>query len=491
MKPVSETIPSPPSSAAEDPAKRAGSNLAANDNYVQLLEQLPDAILCMDQAWRIIYANAEAVRLDRATGIEGHPNQVFWDRYPALIGSELERRYRAAMTGRVADHLEYFYEPTGVWVEINVLPINDGIAICFHHITARKVAEISRDEAVGKLQQVFESAPDSIICIDRDWNCTFANRAARAILKTDELRRRKSLDCLPLNQREPFASNYRKTMEHGLPTEFEAYYPAPLNVWFKVFARPFEDGIIIFSSDITARKKAEARRDSIHRQLEQVFDATTDCIVCLSRDWTITFMNRRAVEVLAVKGDLVGRNHWEEFPASAESATFRLHYERAMNEGIASEFEFYYPDPLNGWFNISVRPADDGVVLFFREITDERASRVTLLQQKDTLAFVQETAQVATWQIDLATRAMTFNEGSYSGLRASLLRDHVDRRLGSDYSSRLYWPCPGRYREDHYIRPGGHRRLPGYDPRGNQALGLKAVAFLSMTKAVQRPMSAA
>ena len=149
-------------------------------------------------------------------------------------------------------------------------------------------------------------------------------------------------------------------MERGIPTEFEAFYPAPLNVWFKVVARPYEGGIIIFSSDITARKKAEARRDAITRQLQQVFDATTDAIVGISRDWTITLVNRRAGELLAVKGDLIGRNHWEEFPAAAQSETFRFHYHQAMEKQVAGEFEVFYPEPFHRWFNISVRPSDDG-----------------------------------------------------------------------------------------------------------------------------------
>ena len=413
MKPLPETIPSLPSTAAEEPVSRTWSGRVSPHYFAELLDQLPDAVICLDRSWRITFQNAEAARLDRLTGINASPNQGFWERYPDLIGSDLEKRYRATMTKRVADHLEYFYEPSGVWVEVHVFPTSDGIAIYFHHITARKLAEISRDEAVRKLQQVFESAPDSIVCIDRDWNCIFANRAARTILKSEELVGANLWTAFPLNQREPFVSNYRTTMERGVPTEFEAFYPAPLNVWFKVFARPYEGGIIIFSSDITARKKAEARRDAITRQLQEVFDATTDAIVCISRDWTITFVNRRAAELLAVKGDLIGRNHWEEFPVAAQSETFQFHYHRAMEKQVACEFEVFYPEPFQRWFNILVRPSDDGIVLFFRDVTEERAGRLALLEQRETLAFVQQTAGVATWIIDLATRAMTFSEGSY------------------------------------------------------------------------------
>ena len=267
-------------------------------------------------------------------------------------------------------------------------------------------------ESFHHLIQVLEAATDSIICIDRDWNCTFANRAAHFILKTNQLIGENLWTRFPLNQHEPFASNYRTTMDRRIPTEFEAFYPEPLNTWFKIAVRPYEDGIIIFSSDITPRKKAEARRDATSRQLEQVLEATTDSVVSLARDWTFTFLNRSARELLAIKGDLIGRNLWEEFPA-AQSGHFLTFLTRAMHDRIPGEFEDFYPEPLNLWLNVQCRPSDDGIVVFFRDVSAERRDKQALLQQQATLSFVQETASVATWQIDLATRAMTFNDGSY------------------------------------------------------------------------------
>ena len=267
-------------------------------------------------------------------------------------------------------------------------------------------------EPFHHLIQVLEAASDSIVCIDRNWTCTFANRAAHHILKTNQLIGENLWTRFPLNQLDPFASNYRTTMDRRIPTEFEAYYPEPLNIWFKIAVRPYDDGIIIFSSDITPRKKAEARRDATSRQLEQVLDATTDSVISLARDWTFTFLNRSAQELLAVKGDLIGRNLWEEFPA-AQSGQFLTFLNRAMHDRIPGEFEDFYPEPLNLWLNIQCRPSDDGIVVFFRDISAERRDKQALLQQRETLAFVQETASTATWELDLTSGSMRFGDGSF------------------------------------------------------------------------------
>src|SRR5450756_939012 len=261
------------------------SSLDGGKAFVSLVDRLPDSVICLDRDFRITYANAEARRVSRINPTDLN-NRTHWEMFPETVDTDVERIYREVMESRVPGHIEHFYEPFNLWIDVHVVPIPDGIALSYRDVTDRKLAEAQRDEAVSRLQLVLENSPDSIVCIGHDWNCTFANRAARMILKSDELVGANLWTAYPLNQEEPFASNYRATMERAIPTEFEAWYPAPLNVWFKVSVRPYEDGIIIFSSDITTRKKAEGRRDAITRRLEQAFAATTDGVLSISRDWT-------------------------------------------------------------------------------------------------------------------------------------------------------------------------------------------------------------
>ena len=412
-----KTLPESPISSApaapKKPDKPAPSHAytARHSELLAFLEHLPDAILFLDKNFRITFANAQARILSRLT-LDDMDNKTLWEIFPETLGTELEVHARQAMSAPVSEQFEYYYAPFDIWADIHVFHYQGGIAFYYRDITDRKRAEAASEAAAHKLKLVFESAPDSIVCIDRDWNCTFANLAARIILQSDNLVGVNLWTAFPFNQQEPFASNYRTTMDRGIPTEFDAFYPAPLNVWFRIFVRPFEDGIIIFSSDVTARKKAETRRNATTHQLQQVLATTLDGVVSVSRDWTITFLNRRAEEMLAMKGDLIGRNVWEEFP-DAREGNFFTQFNRTMREGIPAEFEEYYPEPLNMWLHVSSHPSDDGIVIFFRDVTAERVSRQILLDQQATLAFVQQTARVATWDMDLINRTVKFGEGSY------------------------------------------------------------------------------
>jgi len=386
---------------------------AENDNLARLVAQLPEAVLCFDRNWVITYANAEAVRISRLEPSDIH-TKTHWELFPETVGTAVERTYRSVMQTREPRHIEHFYAPFDVWIDVHILPTEEGVALYYRDVTDRKRAESLRDSAVQQLQQIFDASPDSIVCIDRNWICTFANRAALDILKTDTLVGENLWERFPSNQKEPFRSHYRTTMERRIATEFEAYYPEPLDIWFRVSARPFDDGIIIFSSDITDRKGAELLRATAARQLRQVLEITTDAVVSLNHDWNFTYLNRRARELLSPLGELLGKNLWEEFPAAAQRhSEFRYHYHRAMDEGIPGEFEAFYPEPFNLWLSIQCRPYDDGIVLFFRDITARRQSDQVLKRQQDLLASVQQTARAATWDVDYATGKAIYGAGSY------------------------------------------------------------------------------
>jgi PAS domain S-box-containing protein len=386
---------------------------AENDNLARLVALLPEAILCFDRNWVITYANAEAIRISRIEPSDIH-TKTHWQLFPETVGTPLERTYRSVMQMREPRHVEHYYAPFDVWIDVHILPTEEGVALYYRDVTDRKRAESLRDSAVQQLQQIFDASPDSIVCINRNWICTFANRAALDILKTDNLVGENLWERFPSNQKEPFRSHYRTTMERRIATEFEAYYPEPLDIWFRVSARPFEDGIIIFSSDITDRKGAELLRTAAARQLRQVLEITTDAVVSLNHDWNFTYLNRRARELLSPVGELLGKNLWEEFPAAAgPDSEFRYHYLRAMNDGVSGEFEAFYPEPFNLWLSIQCRPYDDGIVLFFRDITGRRQSDQVLKRQQDLLASVQQTARAATWDVDYATGKATYGAGSY------------------------------------------------------------------------------
>lgn len=382
-----------------------------SERLAGILAQLPDAILCCNHDWVLLFANAEAIRLGRLDPI-GVRTQTLWEAKPQIVGTPVEKMVREVMVTREPQQMVFFEASLGYWLDIHTFPVEDGIALHYRDVTALKQAEKRRDDTTRQMQEIFSAAADSIVCIDRNWICTFANPAALTLFKAEKLEGENLWERFAVNNEEPFRSNYKKTMEQRTPTEFEAYVPAPVDGWFRVLARPYEDGIVIFASDITDRKGAELLRDASMRQLRQVLEITTDAVVIFNREWNASFLNRRAREILEPKGDLLGKNVWvdgEEVLGSDVEPLLR----RAMDEGIGGELDFFYPAPLNLWLYVQCRPFEEGVAVFFRDITARRHADMVLEEQQQLLASIQHTAHLATWDIEYATGKVTYGAGSY------------------------------------------------------------------------------
>ncbi len=133
------------------------------------------------------------------------------------------------------------------------------------------------------------------------------------------------------------------------------------------------DGILIICHDVTAVVIANRERDALAERLQQVFDVTTDAVFSLSRDWRFTFINRKAEEILLPSGKILGTVIWESFPdAVYEGSPYQENYGKTMFEHEATEFEAFYPDPLNLWLRVESRPAKDGIIVSFRDITQQK-----------------------------------------------------------------------------------------------------------------------
>ncbi len=130
--------------------------------------------------------------------------------------------------------------------------------------------------------------------------------------------------------------------------------------------------------------RSNLQTESLRRQMEQCFEATTDAVVFLDRDYNFTYLNRRANELVSMGLDLVGRNLFKTFPAIVyENSPYLENYRRSMDQQLPGEFEAFYPEPLNIWLRVQSYPAEDGIIIFFRDFTQEKLDREALLTKTD------------------------------------------------------------------------------------------------------------
>jgi PAS domain S-box-containing protein len=159
-------------------------------------------------------------------------------------------------------------------------------------------------------------------------------------------------------------------------------------------------GIVLVFRDINQRRAAERERDAVAEQLKQVMESTTDAIISVDRNWRIAFTNAPARAIVAPIELVTGQSFWNHFPAAVyEGSPYGEHCNRAMYEEIAGQFEAHYTGPLNKWVQVNVRPARNGIVIFFRDVTREKLAANELQQAAEALKASEEELR---WTIQLS-----------------------------------------------------------------------------------------
>lgn len=126
--------------------------------------------------------------------------------------------------------------------------------------------------------------------------------------------------------------------------------------------------------DITERKLAALETQKLALRLSNTLESITDAFFTVDHDWHFTYVNREAERLWRRTRDtMLGRRLWDIFPA-ALGTIFERSYRRAMSGATGVSFEAFYPQLLM-WFGVDCHPSDDGLSVYFRDVTAARAAR--------------------------------------------------------------------------------------------------------------------
>jgi len=137
------------------------------------------------------------------------------------------------------------------------------------------------------------------------------------------------------------------------------------------------------------------------QRLRLTLDSITDGILMLDREWRFTYLNAAAEAVLIRKREeLLGKVIWDEYQDATQLA-FHREYNRAVDTQAPVTFEEFYP-PLNKWIEARAFPSDDGLAVYFRDITSERAVRQALIDSETRFQLAAKATNELLWDWDAA-----------------------------------------------------------------------------------------
>lgn len=282
---------------------------------------------------------------------------------------------------------------------------------------------------------------------------------------------------------EPYSIEYRF---RGVDGEYH---------WFLGQAMPEHDeagritGWFGTLTDISERKRLDEERERLlarerkaREQVTTILESITDAFYAVDREWRFTYVNREAERLLKrSREELLGRSLWDEF-SSAVGSTFQHEFRRAMAEQTTVEFEAIAPT-IGIWLNVRAYPSDDGLSVFFRDISQrKRAEEDLRASERNFRALANSIPQLA-WMAEPNGWISWYNERwfEYTGTTIEEMQgwgwrkvhhpDHVDRvveRIRHAFETGQNWEdtFPLRSKTGQY-RWFLSRAVPIRDARGN------------------------
>ncbi|WP_374601334.1 PAS domain S-box protein [Arenimonas sp.] len=156
------------------------------------------------------------------------------------------------------------------------------------------------------------------------------------------------------------------------------------------------------ADQVEAAQRASLALEEAEQELSSVFESISDAFYTLDRDWRFVFVNPRAEQMMQKpRAELVGNRVWEVFP-EARGTVIEHKFREAVNEGVAVEFEVYFP-PLDRWFIARCYPHPQGLAVYFQDISDRKLAEAAARQARAASERAQRMARLGSWEQDLAS----------------------------------------------------------------------------------------
>lgn len=172
-----------------------------------------------------------------------------------------------------------------------------------------------------------------------------------------------------------------------------------------------------------------------HIRLGNMVQGMGDSYFSLDADWRVTDINHRALaQMNRTREEVIGKVIWEEFPQLVESE-FWKEYHRVMEDRTSASF-ISYLERYSIWIDARVLPQDDGVAIFYSDITKYKRA------EEEVRSFNQKLEAVVakrTRELEAANQELeSFSYSVSHDLRAPLRSIHGYMNIfAEEYGSKL------------------------------------------------------
>lgn len=200
----------------------------------------------------------------------------------------------------------------------------------------RQEAEVARQ----RVETILSSINDGVFVLDYHWCYTYVNdRLCQMVGKSrEELLNHNTWQLFPKAVGTEVERQFRRALREQVQVQFEYLY-LPWNRWFEYRVYPSEQGITVFSSEITDRKQTAAALRESTAILNMLNQATPNLIYVKDRQGRLLLANPATVRLIGQsEADILGKTVLE-FLAPAEAEPIVENDRYVLETGSAQVFE--------------------------------------------------------------------------------------------------------------------------------------------------------
>lgn len=182
------------------------------------------------------------------------------------------------------------------------------------------------------------------------------------------------------SSRDRITQAVKELTEKNIPYDLEVQIVTAKgnNRWVRIIGQAeFSEGKCIkrYGSfqDIDARKKAEIEVLKVYEEKNIILESIGDGFFAVDKNWVVTYWNNQAAIMMNTpKNKIIDQHLWKVFERSIDSASYKKYHEAIETKRVI-RFEDYHLLTGN-WFDISAYPSDNGLSVFFKDITEQKKS---------------------------------------------------------------------------------------------------------------------
>jgi len=195
-----------------------------------------------------------------------------------------------------------------------------------------------------------------------------------------------ALDFYAPESRELMAEAFRACLNDAVPFDVEVQIITARGqrLWVRSLGEAIRNSsgsivrILGVLQNLTERKLAAQESRRLTMRLSTTLASITDAFVTLDREGRFTYVSHESARLLGrTSSELLGQRIWHELDING-IGRIRREMLMAMSSGKHLEFEEFYI-ALDKWLELRAYPFEDGLAVYFRDVSDRRRSQEQLL----------------------------------------------------------------------------------------------------------------